>query len=38
MQSQEMVYGSLEKTSLIDAQFEKGCFFSPILFRNEQPF
>ena len=38
MQSQEMVYGSLGKTTLIDAQFEKGCFFSPILFRNEQPF
>ncbi len=38
MQSQEMVYGSLEKTTLIDAQFEKGCFFSPILFRNEHPF
>ena len=38
MQSQEIVYGSLEKTTLIGAQFEKGCFFSPILFRNEQPF
>ena len=38
MQSQEKVFGSLEKTPLIDAQFEKGCFFSPILFRNERPF
>ena len=38
MKSQEKVYGSLEKIPLIDAQFEKGCFFSPILFRNEQPF
>ena len=38
MQSQDKVYGSLEKTPLIDAQFEKGCFFSPILFRNNQPF
>ena len=38
MQSQDKVYGSLEKIPLIDAQFEKGCFFSPILFRNNQPF
>ena len=38
MKSQEKVYGSLEKIPLIDAQFEKGCFFSPILFRNEKPF
>ena len=38
MKSQEKVYGSLEKIPLIDAQFEKGCFFSPILFRNENPF
>ena len=37
MQSQEMVYGSLEKI-INRCQFEKGCFFPPILFRNEQPF
>ena len=38
MQSQEKVYGDLNELELVDASFDKGCFISPILFRNEDPF
>lgn len=33
----EMVYGSLEKVELIDADAHKGAFISPILLRENQP-
>ena len=36
--SQEKVFGSLEDFPLMDASAEKGAFFSPILFRNNEPF
>ena len=38
MESQEMVYGSLNDFKTVGADKEKGAFFSPILFRNDQPF
>ena len=38
MQSQEKVYGDLNELELVDASLDKGCFISPILFRNEDPF
>lgn len=33
-----LVYGSLDSVELIDADFEKGAFLSPILLVNEDPF
>ena len=36
--SQEIVYGNLDKLDLIGADKSKGAFFSPILFRNDDPF
>ena len=37
-ESQEIVYGDLEKFEVHGATREKGAFFSPILFRNNDPF
>ncbi len=37
-QSQEIVYGSLDEFEVIGADKKKGAFFSPILFRNTNPF
>lgn len=37
-QSQEIVYGSLDEFEVIGADKKKGAFFSPILFRNSNPF
>ncbi len=36
--SQNIVYGDLDNFEVIGADKEKGAFFSPILFRNENPF
>ena len=38
IKTQEKVFGSLEDFPLLDASTEKGAFFSPILFRNNEPF
>ena len=38
MQSQEVVWGDQENFDVLDAKKEKGAFFSPVLFRNDQPF
>jgi oxepin-CoA hydrolase/3-oxo-5,6-dehydrosuberyl-CoA semialdehyde dehydrogenase len=38
MNSQEKVYGDYEDFKVIDASIENGAFFSPILFRNNEPF
>jgi oxepin-CoA hydrolase/3-oxo-5,6-dehydrosuberyl-CoA semialdehyde dehydrogenase len=38
MGSQEMVYGTLDAVDVVGADFNKGAFFSPILFRNDDPF
>lgn len=37
-QSQQMVYGSLDEFDVVGADKNKGAFFSPILFLNDQPF
>jgi oxepin-CoA hydrolase/3-oxo-5,6-dehydrosuberyl-CoA semialdehyde dehydrogenase len=37
-ESQAIVYGDMEQFELIGATKEKGAFFPPILFRNDQPF
>ena len=37
-QSQEIVYGDVENFDVIGADRSKGAFFSPILFRNNDPF
>ncbi len=37
MTEQEVVFGNMDKFDVIDADKEKGAFFSPILFRNNQP-
>jgi len=37
-QSQEIVYGNLDEFEVTGANREKGAFFSPILFRNTDPF
>lgn len=34
----EIVYGSMDSISLVDADFDKGAFLSPILLREDQPF
>jgi oxepin-CoA hydrolase/3-oxo-5,6-dehydrosuberyl-CoA semialdehyde dehydrogenase len=36
--SQSIVYGDLENFSIQGGNKEKGAFFSPILFRNDNPF
>lgn len=36
--TQEMVYGDLEDFEVIGADRQKGAFFSPILFRNDDPY
>lgn len=38
MQSQELVYGNQNDFEVCDANKEKGAFFSPVLFRNNDPF
>jgi oxepin-CoA hydrolase/3-oxo-5,6-dehydrosuberyl-CoA semialdehyde dehydrogenase len=38
MASQEIVWGGLHAPELIDADWNKGAFMSPILFRNDKPF
>ena len=38
MESQDMVYGSLNDFKTVGADKDKGAFFSPILFRNDDPF
>jgi oxepin-CoA hydrolase/3-oxo-5,6-dehydrosuberyl-CoA semialdehyde dehydrogenase len=37
-ESQAIVYGDMDQFELIGASKEKGAFFPPILFRNDQPF
>ena len=37
-QSQDIVFGDVHKVSILGDQAQKGAFFSPILFRNENPF
>jgi oxepin-CoA hydrolase/3-oxo-5,6-dehydrosuberyl-CoA semialdehyde dehydrogenase len=37
-QTQEIVYGNLDEFEVIGANKERGAFFSPILFRNSDPF
>lgn len=36
--SSQIVYGSLDSVSVIDADGEKGAFMSPVLLMNENPF
>lgn len=36
--SQSIVYGDLEEFEVVGADKNKGAFFSPILFRNDDPF
>jgi oxepin-CoA hydrolase/3-oxo-5,6-dehydrosuberyl-CoA semialdehyde dehydrogenase len=36
--SQEIVFGSLDEFEVVGADREKGAFFSPILFYNDDPF
>ena len=38
MESQEKVFDNSKNLNLVDASIEKGAFFSPILFRNNEPF
>ena len=38
MNSQEKVYGDYDDFKIVDASIENGAFFSPILFRNNEPF
>ncbi|MEZ4936306.1 MAG: phenylacetic acid degradation bifunctional protein PaaZ [Crocinitomicaceae bacterium] len=37
-QSQQIIYGDLENFSVVGADKNKGAFFSPILFFNDDPF
>ena len=37
-QSQDIVYGDLDKFDVVGGDKDKGAFFSPILFRNDDPF
>ncbi len=37
LQESEMVYGSLEEVSVLDADAQKGAFISPILLYNQHP-
>lgn len=36
--SQEIVYGNMDSIEVLGADKEKGAFFAPILFRNDDPF
>jgi oxepin-CoA hydrolase / 3-oxo-5,6-dehydrosuberyl-CoA semialdehyde dehydrogenase len=36
--SSQILYGSLDRVELIDADDKKGAFMSPLLLKNEQPF
>jgi oxepin-CoA hydrolase/3-oxo-5,6-dehydrosuberyl-CoA semialdehyde dehydrogenase len=36
--SSQMIYGSLDSVELLDADFQKGAFMSPILLQNKSPF
>ena len=38
MKSQELVFGDQNNFEVMDADREKGAFFSPVLFRNNEPF
>ena len=38
MESQEIVFDNSKNLRLLDASIEKGAFFSPVLFRNDEPF
>lgn len=38
MANSEIVYGTLDAIDVIDADFEKGAFISPLLLKNEKPF
>lgn len=38
MKSQEVVFGDMERFEVMGADKNKGSFFSPILFRNSDPF
>lgn len=34
----EIIYGTMDSIDLIDADFDKGAFISPLLLKNEKPF
>ena len=36
--SSQIIYGSLDSVELLDADFKKGAFMSPLLLLNERPF
>lgn len=36
--SSQIIYGSLDKVELVDADVQKGAFIGPVLFMNEHPF
>jgi len=36
--SSQLIYGSLDSVSVLDADAQKGAFLSPLLLRNESPF
>lgn len=36
--SSQLIYGSLDSVSVLDADAEKGAFLSPLLLRNDSPF
>ena len=38
MKSQDLVFGDQDNFEVFDANKEKGAFFSPVLFRNNEPF
>jgi oxepin-CoA hydrolase/3-oxo-5,6-dehydrosuberyl-CoA semialdehyde dehydrogenase len=38
MASSQLIYGSLDSIALVDADFQKGAFMSPLLLLNENPF
>ena len=38
MKSQSIVYGNMDDFEVLGADKDKGAFFSPILFRNDEPF
>ncbi len=38
MKSQKVVYGNMDEFEVLGADRNKGAFFSPILFRNDDPF
>lgn len=38
MKEQQLVHGNLDEFDVVGAEKEKGAFFPPLLFRNDQPF